>query len=313
MRPGSPTGPVSPVSSGSPAGGVPPFGFGSATRLGPASSASARSSEDTAAGDFWGGAGTPLREPSAKAATTAAAKAPAVMSDLGLSHLRRLAKRLPPTTRTGSDPGGLLAASRSSRLASSRALSMPARDASAREESFPARAPLPSDGSWQSSPRAARSAWRFSGVASAASVSPHSTGRSSAPCSTCGGVSWRCATPSWCRSATTAARAAIPAARSAGSLRGRVAQVSELTNSVCRARPPSAVSTISMKRTSPGWSRRWSRSASRSISAARSTGTCLTAISRSSERLTVTAAMAGFPPRSRCHSLVVNLQSCTYQ
>ena len=302
------------MSSGSLVGGVPPLGFGSATRPGPVPAASVRSSGDTAAGVCGSGAGGLLREPSSKAATAAAANAPAVMSDFGLNRFLRLAERPPPAIRTGSDPIGLLAASRSSRLASSRALSMPARAASAREESFPARAPLPSDESWQSSPRAARSAWRFSGVASAAMVSPHNTGRSLAPCRTCGGVSWRCATPSWCRSATTAARAAIAAARSAGSLRGRVAQVSELTNSVCSARPPSAVSTMSMKRTRPGWSRRRSRSASRSISTARPAATCLTAISRSSERLTVTAAMACFPrSRSQCHSAAVDLQTCTYQ
>ena len=231
---------------------------------------------------------------------------------MGRQRRLRLSRTPPPATRTGAVPVGRLVASRSSRLASSRALSVPSRAASASENSFPERAPLPRAGSWQRSASAAMSVWRFSGVASAAEVRPHSTGRSFSPCRMWGGVSWRWATPSWWRSATTAARAAIPAARSAGSVSGREAHVSELTNSVCRARPPSAVSTISTNRTTPGWSRRFSRSASRWMSAARSANTCLIAISPPSDRLTVTAATAR-PRISRppCHSPAVNLQICT--
>ena len=96
-----------------------------------------------------------------------------------------------------------------------------------------------------------------------------------------------------CRSATTAASAAAAPALTTGSVRGRVAQLSEPTNSVCSAAAPSPSRRRSMISTTPGWLSLRSTSASRSISPARSAGACLTAISRSSDRLMVTDAMSG--------------------
>ena len=257
-----------------------------------------------------------LQMPTARAAADAASRAPAAMSDLRLDRFlcRPPLPLPPPAVRIGSATVDRLGTSRSSLLASSRALSLPARVASASDDSFGVRGPPPRLGSWHRSARATRSARRLLRLASAASLSPHSTGRSPSPWSTCAVLSWQWAMPRSWRSATTAASAATPAARSAGSVRGRVAQVSELTNSVCMARPPSGVSTVPMNRTTPGWSRLLSISASRSMSPARSAGTCLTAINRSADRLTVTAATARSPRFGGwCHRMLVGLVPCTYQ
>ena len=260
-----------------------------------------------------------LQMPTARAAADAASRAPAATSDLRPDRfLCRPPLPLPlplspPAIRIGSATVDRLATSRSSLLASSRALSIPARVASASDDSFGVRGPPSRLGSWHRSARATRSTWRLLRLASAASLSPHSTGRSPSLWSTCAVLSWQWAMPRSWRSATTAASAATPAARSAGSVSGRVAQVSELTNSVCMARPPSGVSTMSTNRTTPGWSRLLSISASRSMSPARSARTCLTAISRSADRLTVTAATARLPRFGRCHRMLVGLAPCTCQ
>ena len=255
-----------------------------------------------------------LQMTTATAAADAASRVPATMSDLRLDRFLCRPPLPLPAVRIGSATVDRLARSRSSLLASSRALSLPARVASASDDSFGMRGPPSRLGSWHRSARATRSAWRLLRLASEASLSPHSTGRSPSPWSTCAVLSWQWAMPRSWRSATTAASAATPAARSAGSVRGRVAQVSELTNSVCMARPPSGVSTTATNRTTPGWSRLLRISASRSMSPAHSAGTCLTAINRSADRLTVTAATARFPRFGPCcHRTLVGLASCTYQ
>ena len=254
-------------------------------------------------------AGCPrLRMPAAATATEAHSTA-ATTSSLLLG--RALCPRsASAAARPGSVAVGRLSVTRASLLASSPTSNRPARAASARSDSFPTRGPGSIAGWWQRSAMATRSLRRFSAVASAACRNPHSTGRSPSPWSTWDGSIRQWAKPMSWRSPTTSATAATAAARSAGSVIGRVAQVSEFTNSVCRARPWSGIATRSTNRTTPGWSSRRRISASRSRSRACAAGTCLIAISRSPERLTVTAATVGPPSRDpRCHTAWIELAS----
>ena len=218
----------------------------------------------------------------------------------------------PASVRLGSVGLDRRSGTMASLLASSRTSNRPARASSASADSFPQGGPGSVAGSWQRSAMATTSARRFSGVDSEASRNPQSTGRSASPWSTWDGLIWQWAKPMSWRSATTSATAATAVARQVGSVIGRVAQVSELTNSVCRARPSSGVSTRSTNRTTPGWSSRWRVSASRSMSRACSAGTCFIAIRRSPERLTVTAATVGPPSLDpRCHTALIETTSCT--
>ena len=248
-----------------------------------------------------------LRMPAAATATEAHSTAATTSNLLGRA---RCPRPVPSSAavRPGSEAVGRLSGTMASLLASSRTSNRPARAASARSDSFPARGPCSVAGSWQRSAMATRSLRRFSAVASEACRNPHSTGRSPSPWSTWDGSIRQWAIPMSWRSPTTSATAATAAARPVGSLIGRVDHVSELTNSVCRARPWSGVSTRSTNRTTPGWSTRLRVSASRSRSRACAAGTCLTAIRRSPERLTVTVATVGPPSLDpRCHTAPIEL------
>ena len=247
-----------------------------------------------------------VQTPVARTAADAPSTAAATTSDLRWNRLERGPSTRSRPARAGITAAGRLSETMASLLASSRTSNRPARASSARADSFPARGPGSRAGWWHRSARATRSCRRLSRVASVACRKPHSTGWSPSPWSTCDGSIWPWARPVSCRSATTSASTATPAARSVGSVNGRVAHVYEFTKSVCRARPPSGVSMRSTKRTTPGWSSRRRVSASRSMLRTCAAGTCLTAIRRSPERLTVTLAMVD-PPNldTRCHTTLI--------